>query len=275
MKAISSDLIESLKTLGLTEYEAKVYSALVLFDKTEVKQIYEYLDAPKPSVYQSLKTLMDKGLVQVISAKPAVYRAMPPAIAIKHMAEVHRKAEEDALLELEELQRNRIEQEIPDAIWTIYGNENVEHTTEEMLGRAQRSLKLILPDSHLPYLELLRDREVTVDLITFGRDPSLAERYGMEYLTLRDAFGLDIRDLMAVLKNFKVPPIPPENLTKFIFVTIDDEELMYIPPFPGPTQSGITSRNPVAIYLANMIFSNIWERMPLYYPEQHKPGHHV
>src|SRR5512144_1989239 len=104
MRQISNELVESLKTLGLTEYEAKVYSALVLFDKTEVKQIYEYLDAPKPSVYQSLKTLMDKGLVQVISAKPAVYRAMPPAIAIEHMAEVHRKAEESALIELEELE---------------------------------------------------------------------------------------------------------------------------------------------------------------------------
>ncbi len=75
MKTISNKLVESLKTLGLTEYEAKVYSALVLFERTEVKQVYEFLDAPKPSVYQSLKTLTDKGLVQVVNAKPAIYRA--------------------------------------------------------------------------------------------------------------------------------------------------------------------------------------------------------
>jgi len=40
MISISNGLVESLKTLGLTEYEAKVYSALVLFDRAEVKQIY-------------------------------------------------------------------------------------------------------------------------------------------------------------------------------------------------------------------------------------------
>ncbi len=275
MKTISSDLIESLKTLGLTEYEAKVYSALVLFDKTEVKQIYEYLDAPKPSVYQSLKTLMDKGLVQVVNAKPAVYRAIPSSIAIKHMAEVRRKAEEAAMLELEELEQSRVEQEMPDALWTLYGDENIEHNIEEMFSKAQRSVKLILPDAYLHYLEILRERDVTVDLIAFGRDLSIPERYGLKYLTMRDAFGLDIRDLLAVLKTFTPPPIPPENMTKFIFVMIDDEDWLYIPPFPGKTKSGIMSKNPVAIYLANMIYSIIWERMPMIYPEQHKPGHHV
>ena len=119
------------------------------------------------------------------------------------------------------------------------------------------------------------ERDVTVDLITFGRDLSIPERYGLSYVTMHDALGLDIRDVLAVLKTFTPPPIPPENLTKFILVMIDDKELLYIPPFPGKTKSGITSKNPVAIYLANMIYSLVWERMPRTYPEQHKPGHHV
>jgi len=179
------------------------------------------------------------------------------------------------LLELEELEQSRVEQEMPDALWTLYGDENIEHSIEEMLGKAQRSVKLILPDGYLDYLKILMDREVSVDLITFGRDLSIQERYGLKYLAMRDAFGLDIRDLLAVLKTFTPPPIPPENMTKFIFVLIDDEEFLYIPPFPGETKSGITSKNPVAIYLANMIYTTVWERMPLFYPQRHKPGHHV
>ncbi len=110
---ISATLIESLKTLGLTEYEAKVYSGLVQFDQAEVKQIYEYLEIPKPSVYQSLKTLTDKGLVQIVSSRPAIYRATPPKIALRHMTDVHRKAEDDAMLELEELEKSPLGPGIP------------------------------------------------------------------------------------------------------------------------------------------------------------------
>src|SRR5208337_4732881 len=155
MSDISSGLVESLKTLGLTEYEAKVYSALVLFDRAEVKQIYEYLDAPKPSVYQSLRSLTEKGLVQVVSAKPAIYRATPTKIAIKHMIEVHQKAEETALQELEKLEKSRVESDYPDVLWTLYGDENVEHKLEELLGKAQKSVKAILPREFLKYLEIL------------------------------------------------------------------------------------------------------------------------
>ncbi len=275
MKTIPIDLIEALKTLGLTEYEAKVYSALVLFDRTEVKQIYEFLDAPKPSVYQSLKTLTDKGLVQVVNAKPAIYRAMPPKIAVKHMAEIHRKAEDTALLELESLENSRVEQEGPDIIWTLYGVENIEHTIEEMLGNAKRTAKLILPDGYLGYLEILKGRDVDIELIMFGFDPAIPEKYGREYLTVRDAFGLDIKDLAPLLKNFSRLPVQPENLARIIMVLVDDEEFLYIPPVPGMTMSGLTSRNPFVSSLADMVFKTLWERMPLVYPDQIKPGRHV
>ncbi|CAJ36500.1 putative transcription regulator (TrmB family) [Methanocella arvoryzae MRE50] len=273
MKPISSNLVDSLKTLGLTEYEAKVYSALVLFDRAEVKQIYEYLDAPKPSVYQSLKTLMDKGLVQVVNAKPAVYRATPPKIAIKHLTEIHRSAEEAALQELEELEQSRIEQDLPDMLWTVYGEVNIGHSIEEMLTDARRSVKLILPDAYLHHLEHLRDREITVDLITFGADLSIPGKYGLKYLTMKDAFGVDLHDLEPILKNIRLP-MPSSNLTRLVLMAVDDDRFMYVPPLPSQNRSGITTSNPMINALAQMVFQTLWERMPFTYPESNKPGHH-
>jgi predicted transcriptional regulator len=275
MKPISSNLIESLKTLGLTEYEAKVYATLVLFDRAEVKQVYEYLDMPKPSAYQSLKMLMDKGLVQVVNAKPAVYRATPPDVAIRHMTEVHRKAEDAALRELEELEKSRVLPETPDILWTLYGEENVEHMIEELLTKARRSARLMLPDDYMHYLEFLRDREIDIELITFGGDRTIPERYGLKHATVRDARGLDATDLAPFMKYFSRLPLPPENFNMFIFLLIDDEEMMYIPPFPAPTKSGITSRNPFVCALGNMVFQILRDRMPIVYPEQHLPWHHV
>ena len=92
MSELSIELIESLKTMGLAEYEAKVYSTLVLFERAEVKRIYEYLNIPKPSVYQSLKGLMDKGLVMMVSSKPAIYKAVTPKIALRSLIRIHEDA---------------------------------------------------------------------------------------------------------------------------------------------------------------------------------------
>jgi|SRR5271157_783368 len=258
MNSISSGLVESLKTLGLTEYEAKVYSALVLFDRAEVKQIYEYLDAPKPSVYQSLRSLTDKGLVQVVSSKPAIYRATPTKIAIKHMAEVHEKAEETALQELDKLEKSRMESDYPDVLWTLYGDENVEHKLEELLGKARKSVKAILPHDFLRYLEILRDKDIEVDMLVF--DDISASQYGLKQAHVHNAHSLDLKDLAPILKYIKQLSLPADRIDQFIMVYIDDEEFMYIPPLPASVRSGFTTRNPFVLSLCSIVFSIFWDR---------------
>jgi sugar-specific transcriptional regulator TrmB len=261
MKAISNGLVESLKTLGLTEYEAKVYSALVLFDRAEVKQVYEYLDAPKPSVYQSLRSLTDKGLVQVVNSKPALYMATPPNIAIKHLVEAHKKAEGTALLELEELEKSRVESDYPDVLWTLYGRENIEHKMEELLGKASRSLILLLPQEYLLYLKTLRGKDIEVKLIVFGNDvKSMAESYGLKNMAVHDVLNIDVTDLQAILKYFQGFPLTPDLYGRFLLVSADDEEFMYIPPISVAVGSGMTSRNPFVIALVSTVFHIIWDR---------------
>ncbi|MCD1294685.1 TrmB family transcriptional regulator [Methanocella sp. CWC-04] len=267
MNNLSTSLIESLKTLGLTEYEAKVYSALVLFDRTEVKQVYEYLDAPKPSVYQSLKTLMDKGLVQVVNVKPAIYRATPPKIALKHMMEIHKNAEETALEELEELERMSVQTETPDVLWTLYGDESIEHSIEELFTKANMSVKAILPDTHLHYLELLRDKDIPADVIVFREDMTIPEKYGLKHAKVYNAVDIDLTDLAPFAKYISNLPIPMENYKKFLMILIDSEEFIYIPPMPATVRSGITSRNPFIIGLISLVFQALLDRTPIIYPK--------
>jgi len=267
MKPISANLIESLKTLGLTEYEAKVYSALVLFDRAEVKQIYEYLDAPKPSVYQSLKTLTDKGLVQVVNAKPAIYRAIPPVIALNHMTDVHRKAEEAALTDLEDLAASRVDAEDnPEIIWTLFGVENVEHSIEELIQGATRSLKMVLPRNYYHFLELVRDRDIAIELITFDPDASFVDEYGLRNVIVHDARNVDLSDFVGLIKHFKRPPLPLENLPLLIMILADENNLMYIPPFPSRTMSGIITRNPFFCSMVDMVYDIFIEHTPRLYP---------
>jgi HTH-type transcriptional regulator, sugar sensing transcriptional regulator len=258
MSEISNNLIESLKTMGLTEYEAKVYSALVLFNRAEVKQIYEYLNIPKPSTYQSLKTLMNQGLVQVVSSKPAIYKATLPKIALRHLSEAHKNAEESALEALEHLETIRVDTESEDILWTLFGENNVEHSMEEMMCKAQKSMKLILPPDSLEFLSFAK-KDLEIELLIFGKDSSLAKHYGLTNLTVHDAMEIDTSDFGKIPRYFMNLSLPPEQYSKFILVYIDDNEFMYIPPFPGTTQSGITSKNPYTVAMVGIIFGAVWE----------------
>jgi sugar-specific transcriptional regulator TrmB len=257
---ISGSLIESLKTLGLTEYEAKVYAALVLFDRAEAKQIYEYLEVPKPSVYQSLKALTDKGLVQMVSARPALYRATPPKVALRHMTEVHRKAEDIAILELEELEKAQGMKDYPNVLWTLYGAENVEHKLEEMLEGASVSAKAIIPAKYIVYLGLLAGRGIQADIMAFGPENVAAVKEVLPEARVHDARTIDFTGLEPLLAKFERMPIPPEQLQYALGVLADDAEMMYIPPIPATEMSGFTSRNPMVVALMDIVFSILWER---------------
>jgi predicted transcriptional regulator len=261
MKPISNDLIEPLKTLGLTEYEAKVYAALVHFEKAEARQIYEYLDAPKPGVYQSLKTLTEKGLAQVVNAKPAIYRAVPPRIALKHMMEMHREAEAQALRELEKMDKDRLTPKLPDILWTLYGERSIENSLEEVLGATKKSVRVLLSNEMLDHLGTLRGRDAAVDLIVFGSDPSVPARYGLKRARMHDLTGIDTADLAPFL-GYLPDWFPPEDISRLILILRDSEEFLYIPPLPASVPSGLTSRNPFIIALGNMMFSIIWDRTP-------------
>ncbi|HML05285.1 MAG TPA: helix-turn-helix domain-containing protein [Methanobacterium sp.] len=267
MAEISNDLIESLKTMGLAEYEAKVYSALVLFERAEVKRIYEYLGVPKPSVYQSLKSLMDKGIVMRVSSKPAIYRAVPPKIALRNLMEVHKNAEKNAIAELEQLESDNTEMETDEIIWTLFGENNVKNSMEELIGKAQTSIKLILTDDYLDFLTFASNKDLEIDLLTFGKGTDIAKRYKLKNLTVHDGCEIDVSNFGDLSKYLVNLPLPPQQYSKFIFVLIDDEEFMYVPPYPGKTKSGITSRNPYLIRLVDLLYGAVWEHTPELLPE--------
>jgi len=262
MNELDANLIESLKTMGLTEYEAKVYSALVLFHRSEVKQIYEYLNIPMPSVYQSLKKLTYNGLAQVVNAKPAIYRATPPEIAIRHMTEVYQKAEKNALSVLEDLEKKSVKRENPDVIWTLFGEENVEHNMEELITKARKSMKLVLPTNYLDYLEFAREKDVRIELLIFTRDTSLVKHYGLENVTVHDASAIDLSDFGVLSDYIESLPLSPHQYSDLILIMVDDEDFMYIPPIPGPIKSGITSKNLFTIGFVNSIFDAVYEHTP-------------
>ncbi|MGB4756722.1 MAG: helix-turn-helix domain-containing protein, partial [Candidatus Methanoculleus thermohydrogenotrophicum] len=56
-------LIQNLVTLGLTEYEARVYAALVGMGEGTARQIHETSGVPRPRVYDIAEGLAGRGFI--------------------------------------------------------------------------------------------------------------------------------------------------------------------------------------------------------------------
>ena len=63
-------LTESLKSLGLTKYEALVYIGLLRVSGATATEIHEISGVPRASVYPVLDRLIQKNLVSVSHATP-------------------------------------------------------------------------------------------------------------------------------------------------------------------------------------------------------------
>ncbi|HNQ32956.1 MAG TPA: helix-turn-helix domain-containing protein [Methanoculleus sp.] len=178
---IPNDLIESLKSLGLTRYEALVYIGLLRVTGATATEIHETSGVPRASVYPVLDRLVQKELVSVSHTTPKRFDAVPPGQGIENLM---RRIEDDAESARSALERLYREKR-PEArgnqepIWTIYGEENIRARLSDMFLGAERRVEMLVARDLLVehVLALLGPvpESVQVDIITDtweGEQPS-------------------------------------------------------------------------------------------------------
>ncbi len=91
-----SNVADLLQRVGLTEYEAKTYLALLTMHLSTATKIAEKAGVPRTRIYSVLEALRDKGWVKVLSGVPLLFRANEPV-------EVFEKAKADYTTFLESI----------------------------------------------------------------------------------------------------------------------------------------------------------------------------
>ena len=264
MESIPIALIKSLNDLGLSNYEARVYSTLVLYDNAEAKEIIEFLSISKPSVYEALDRLAEMGLAVKRISKPARYSAISPEMAINLLMDKHRDAGEQALASLIKLEKMKVRTEKEDALWTIYGDANIEYKIRDLFGRAKRQICCMIGERYLPFIENVKIKDVSLQLIVISDNSALLGK-------LQELFPGKNADLHVIsTEQFKVPPpfAPPEfaemskfmNFDNILELIVDDEELLMIPPFISGSVSVLNTRNKGAILHIKMFNQLNWKR---------------
>ncbi len=132
--------VESLRDLGLTEYEAKVYTALVKIRSGTASDIHLVSGIPRSAVYGALNRLEERGIVEIQSSKPMRYRAVPPETALEKLKDYFVCESENALISLKEIYQTQKIEAREEAIWTISGVKNVSDKIIEMIRGAQTDI---------------------------------------------------------------------------------------------------------------------------------------
>lgn len=260
MEPISGRLVESLRTLGLTDYEARVYSTLVALGQADAKQVYEYLGASKPNVYESLKSLTARGFVLTVSAKPAVYKAAPYELVLRRLMDSHKEAEAAAREALLELERSHAEEDATAVMWTLFGDRNISNKMEVLLSSAGATVRGIVPAGDHPVLEHLRGKDVKIDLIVLG-EGNPAVTFGLANAQVRHVMrnhGSRLFDRDPELEE--IHRLLAGNVIMFL---VDDREFIYVLPAEGRQLTGITSANPSIVRMASLVFKVAWGKSGL------------
>jgi sugar-specific transcriptional regulator TrmB len=249
----------------LSTYEASVYAALVLYDNAEAKEIIDYLSISKPSVYEALDRLTDMGLAVKRVTKPARYSAISPDMAIRLLMDKMNRAADTALVTLQQFEREKVRTDKEDALWTIYGDANVEYKIREMFGKAKSRIHCMIGERYLPFIEKCKIGNVAFRLIVISDSPDLEMRLHELF------FGKNAEVHVISSEKFLVPPpfVPPElaEAKKFLDfestleLIVDDEELLMVPPFISGSVSVLNTKNKGAIYQIKMFSQFNWRRL--------------
>jgi sugar-specific transcriptional regulator TrmB len=163
------DLISELTQIGFTEYDARVYLALLGNHPATGYQVSKVSGVPRSMAYESLARLAGRGAVlKSAGGKATTYRPLPPDVLLARVQEEHAvrvRRLNDGLGRLFAVQTE-------DALWSIDGRQSILPYAAGMANAAESELMLVLPDRDISDLRQAlseaSERGVEVNILMTG-----------------------------------------------------------------------------------------------------------
>ena len=130
-----------LSRVGLTDYEARAYIALVARGVAEAGGLAQIAGIPRTSAYKVLESLASKGYAVEAGGKPLLYRPKPPS----EVGESLRKVVSEVFEKLELLHRMVGEHGEPQLVYLLSGRDRVITKIGEMIDQSTKEFLLTTP----------------------------------------------------------------------------------------------------------------------------------
>jgi sugar-specific transcriptional regulator TrmB len=172
---VSEETRKVLQELGLSDYESRVYLALLEKGVLTASQVSKQSGVPYSKVYETLASLEEKGWIETQHSRPSRYYPKAPSEALAAMKlqleEKVKTWEKTLLSELEPFYERREIREKPD-LWILRGEFNTLAKLKEMMEKAKNELMVAAPilpktltDAVTPMLMRLQSTGVKVLLM--------------------------------------------------------------------------------------------------------------
>ncbi|MEM4255611.1 MAG: helix-turn-helix domain-containing protein [Candidatus Norongarragalinales archaeon] len=145
------EILNSLRQLGLNQYEAKAYYALANFGVHTAGELAERAELPRPRIYDVLTELQNKGFVLIQQGRPVKYAALPIGEAVKTLAKQRQAGLQEELEKIEDIGKKlslKIKTQSSSAlsseetIWTLKGREAIYSKISSMIANAKQHVTI-------------------------------------------------------------------------------------------------------------------------------------
>ena len=163
------DLFSALTQIGFTEYEAKVYLALLRDSPATGYQLSKTSGVPRSMIYEALSRLHARGVVlESIEDRASIYRPLPPELLLDRHHDEHLQLMEQLRTGLQQLYTAPTE----DRVWSLSGRRAILTYAAQMIQMAQSEIFLVLTDEDLMALRddisVTCNRGVAINALLMG-----------------------------------------------------------------------------------------------------------
>lgn len=179
---VSEKTRRAMQEVGLTDYEIKVYFALLENGAMIASGVSSNAEVPYSKVYEVLGSLEKKGWIETQGGRPTKYYPKAPSTALETMRlridSARRRNEEQVLSDLMTIYEKKEVRERPD-IWIVRGEFNIIAKVKEVLTHCERELQIATPfvpdelaEMILPLLAGIRGRGGSALMMTTKETPT-------------------------------------------------------------------------------------------------------
>ena len=246
-------MLEDLQKLGLTEYEAKVYTTLLQEGTSTGSLLSKKSSVPQGKIYETLRKLIDKGLVVEKPTNPKQFQALPAEQALKRWVEEKRQDFESlsqkAITDLKELKPFAPKEKVSEFLSFVEGREQSFNIAVMMFERSQKEAMVISVGERIPYTLLRAAKEVVAR--------------GLKYRFIATKNDAENRHILKEFRDIGMK-LRYKRMQGFSLSVVDRKEALIIvrkPEYPKVKESvGIHITSPDLSAALADYFESVWEK---------------
>jgi sugar-specific transcriptional regulator TrmB len=222
-------IVDGLRKLGLTEYEAKAYATLVGVGEATAREVHELCGVPRTRIYDILRDLETKGFVEFVQGSPTYYRAVEPDQVMERLRNELVESIDRSTSELKSL---RLEAHGASPVWCIRSEWAIKNRVRDFLGKTESELTVFCRNPDLLREYLPEMGRIAVLKIKVDREEKF-EDLGLAVTAMKEGSERFFRDTVVDGVSYSIDGLMiADDRSSIVIGTIGGEKLAIIIKLP-------------------------------------------